>query len=63
MATTTKAGDVVIIAKGRIKLSRPVYQLNGIWFAPGHRWIESRQKFSSNALIYMSREEPRLVEG
>ena len=71
MKTLTKAGDVVVITEGpkkgsKVKLTRPVTRRDMAygprWEVPGYRWIESRQKFSSNAYSFSSGEEPRVID-
>ena len=49
-----KPGDVIETPKGRIKLTEtPHYNEGwGCWYAFGHKWMKSKQKFSGNALLH-----------
>jgi len=42
----------VIFAAGNKYLIRKVEFQNNSWYAYGKKWIKSKQKFSSNALIH-----------
>lgn len=61
-----KIGDVVMFQKFgrpfRVRLTEPARKRpSGRWEAPGHRWLDSEQKWSGNPTYFLCDAEPVLV--